>query len=123
MKFLLLIYTDPKSREAWGAFSQAEQAEGLRAYAALNQDLTASGEFIAAESLADSSFAKRVAVRGRKTVTTDGPFAESKELMAGFYLVECGTLERAIEVASRIPEAAIGLVEVRPVMTFTGMES
>jgi hypothetical protein len=122
MKYLILIYSNPKSRETWQAFSEAEQAEGWRAYAALTQDLTATRELLAAEALADAALGKRVTASGRGAMTTDGPFAEAKEQLAGFFLVQCDTPERAIEIAARVPEAEFGLVEVRPVMELGGME-
>ncbi len=122
MKYLLLIHHNPGSRQIWEAFSDAERAEGLGAYAALNEDLAASGELIVAEALAEPSLAKRVSVRGGQTMTTDGPFAEVKEQLAGFYLVECESIERAIAIAARVPEAAFGLVEVRPILTYAGLE-
>ena len=74
------------------------------------------------EALADPSMGKRLQVRDGETMTTDGPFAEAKELLAGFYLIQCDTLERAIAHASRVPEAELGLVEVRPVMDLSGFE-
>lgn len=122
MKYLVLIYTNPEARELWEQLPEATQMEGLQAYVALNEDLAASGEMIVSESLADPSLAKRVTVRGGHTTTTDGPFAEVKEQLAGFYLVECASIERAAEIAARIPEAEAGVVEVRPVRTFSGLE-
>jgi hypothetical protein len=122
MKYLILIYSNPMSRELWNGFSQAERAEGLRAYEALTEDLAASGELIVGEALADPSLAKRVEVRDGQTMTTDGPFAEVKELLAGFFFIQCESFERAIVVASRVPEAEFGLVEVRPVMDLSGFE-
>lgn len=122
MKYLILIYGNPKSRAAWKAFSAAEQAEGWRAYAELQRDLAASGELVVAEALADPTLGKRVTVDGGRTTTLDGPFAETKEYLAGFFLVECAGIERAIEVAARVPEASFGLVEVRPVMVLGEME-
>jgi hypothetical protein len=122
MKYVILIYSNPQSRAAWEGFSDAERSEGLRTYAALNEDLTASGELIVTQALADPSLTKRLAVHDGQTMTTDGPFAEAKEQLAGFYLIECDTLERAIEIAARIPEADLGLVEVRPTMTYSGLE-
>jgi hypothetical protein len=122
MKYLILIYNNPTSRELWETFSAAQRAEGLSAYAALNEDLAASGEMIVSEALADPSLTKRVLVREGQAMTTDGPFAEAKELLAGFFLVECESIERAIEIAVRVPEAAFGLVEVRPVMDLGGFE-
>ena len=122
MKYLILIYSNPLSRKAWEGFSEAQRGEGLARYAALNEDLVASGEMIVSEALADPSLTKRLSVRDGQTMTTDGPFAEAKELLAGFYLVECQSIERAIELAARVPEAALGLVEVRPVMDLSGSE-
>ena len=116
MKYLILIYANPASRAVWVGLSEAQRAEGLKAYAALNEDLAASGEMVVAEALADPSLAKRVSVREGRTVTSDGPFAEAKEHLAGFFLVECESLDRAVEVAARVPEADLGLVEVRPVL-------
>ncbi|PXY27472.1 YciI family protein [Prauserella muralis] len=122
MKYLVLIYTNPDARRLWEQLPEAEQAQGLRAYAALNEELAASGEMIVSESLADPSLARQVTVRGGQISATDGPFAETKEQLAGFYLVECGSLERATEIAARIPEAEAGVIEVRPVRTFSGLE-
>lgn len=116
MKYLILIYSNPTTRELWGQFSDEQRAEGWKAYAALNEELVASGELIVTEALADASHGRRVHVHEGRTTTSDGPFAEVKEHLAGFYLVECDSFERAVERASRVPEAAFGLVEVRPVM-------
>ena len=122
MKYMILIYHNPNSREIWESFSDAERAEGLAAYAALNESLATSGELIVAEALEDPSMAKSVTVRDGQTTTTDGPFAEAKEHLAGFYLVECETVERAVEIAAQIPEADMGLLEVRPILTYSGLE-
>lgn len=122
MKYLVLIYTNPQARKLWEQLPEAEQALGLQSYVALNEDLVASGEMIVAESLADSSLTKQVTVRDGRTTTTDGPFAETKEQLAGFYLVECDSIERATEIAARIPEAEVGVIEVRPVRTLSGLE-
>ena len=122
MKYLVLVYTNPDARHLWEQLPEAEQAAGLRAYAELNEHLAASGEMIVSESLADPSLAKRVVVRNGQATTTDGPFAEAKEQLAGFYLVECASIERATVIAAQIPEAEAGVVEVRPVRTFSGLE-
>jgi hypothetical protein len=122
MKYLLLIYQNPGAREVWEAFSASEQGDALAAYTALNEDLADSGELIVTEALADQSVAKRVTVRGGQVMTSDGPFAEVKEQLAGFYLVECQSIERAIEIAARIPEAPDAEIEVRPILTYSGLE-
>lgn len=122
MKYVILIYSNPASREIWEGFSDAQRAEGFSAYAALNESLAASGELIVAEALADPSLTTRVPAREGQALTGDGPFAEAKEHLAGFYLVECESTERAIEVAAQVPEAELGLVEVRPVMDLSAFE-
>ncbi|WP_309110950.1 YciI family protein [Saccharothrix sp.] len=117
MKYVILIYGNPESRAIWDNLSTEERARGLKDYERLNEDLAESGELVLTEALADHAQTKRLVVRdGQKTIT-DGPFAEAKELLAGFYVVDVDSLDRAIEIAWRVPEAELGLVEVRPVMT------
>ena len=122
MKYLILIYSNPKSREVWDGFSRDQRAAGLREYEALHESMVASGELIVSEALADPSLAKRVTARDGRTIVTDGPYAEAKEHLAGFFLLECAGMERALEQAARIPEAALGLVEVRPIMALDGWD-
>ena len=120
MKYLIMVYLNPEMRAAWASFSDEERARGWAAHAAVREQLTASGELVHSEALVDPSLGKQVAVRGDDIVTTDGPFAEAKEALAGFYLVECDSLERAIEHAARLPEAQFSTVEVRPVLSMRG---
>jgi hypothetical protein len=122
VKYLILIYSNPASREIWEGFSDDQRAEGYRYYAALTEELAAAGELIVSEALADPSLTTRVTVRDGQTLTSDGPFAETKELLGGFFLLECESHERAVEVAARVPEAELGLVEVRPVLGLGGTE-
>jgi hypothetical protein len=120
VKYLVLIYSNPASREIWESFSDEQQADGFRYYNALGEELAASGELIVSEALADASLTRRVSVIGGRTLTSDGPFAEAKELLAGFFLLDCESMDRAVEVAARVPEAELGLVEVRPVLELGG---
>jgi len=122
VKYMILISSNPASRQIWESFSAAQRAEGWEHYAALTEDLNASGEMIVSEALADPSLAKRIYVREGQVMTSDGPFAEAKEHLAGFFLVECESIERAVQIAARVPEAALGLVEVRPVMSLGGTD-
>jgi hypothetical protein len=122
MKYLILIYGNAESRAIWESFTDEQRAEGFAYYGKLTEELAASGELIVTEALADASGTKRVSVRDGTTVATDGPFAEAKELLAGFFLVECDGIERAVEIAGRMPEAEFGLVEVRPVLDLGGTE-
>jgi len=123
VKYLILISHNPASQQVWESFTAAQRAEGWNYYASLNEDLNASGEMIISEALADPSLAKRVRVAEGQVMTTDGPFAEAKEHLAGFFLVDCESMDRAVQIAGRIPEAAFGLVEVRPVLQLGGADS
>jgi hypothetical protein len=122
VKYLVLIWSNPASRAIWESFSDEQRSEGFRYYAALTEELAANGELIVSEALADASLTRRVSVRDGQTLTSDGPFAEAKELLAGFFLLDCDTPERAVEIAARLPEAELGLVEVRPILQLGGQE-
>ena len=122
MKYLILIYHNQQARETWQSMSEAERGRGLRAYSELNRELAESGEMIASQALAEPEMGKRVTVHDGRTLATDGPFAEVKEALAGIYMVDCANEERALEIAGRIPEAQLGLVELRPGMTYSGLE-
>ena len=89
---------------------------------ALTDELAASGELVISEGLPDPSTSTRVSVRGGRALTTDGPFAEVKEYLAGFYLVDCEGLQRAVEIAAKAPDAAYGFVEVRPVYDMSQLD-
>ncbi|WP_435068991.1 YciI family protein [Amycolatopsis thermoflava] len=114
MKFLVLIYRNAASQAVWESLADDEKRQGLTAYEALDRDLAESGELVTSASLAPPETGKRVLVSDGQVVAGDGPFAEVKEQLAGFYVLDCGSLERAVEWAARIPEAGLGLVEVRP---------
>lgn len=121
MKYLIMVYGNPRSRAVWGSFTPEERAAGVAVHTALREDLEASGELIVAEALAGADQGFRLPAEPEALaalgLTSDGPFAESKEHLAGFYLVDCDSRERALEWASRVPESSLGLVEVRPVLT------
>lgn len=116
MKYLVLIYSNETSRGLWEKLSDDQRMEFGRAHMALSEELAGSGELIVGEGLADQALAKRVSVRDGQTITSDGPFAEVKEYLAGFHLLECEDIERAVELAARVPDAAFNYVEVRPVL-------
>ncbi len=116
MKFVILIQHNPKGREIWESMPPDQRAAGLEAYTSLTEDLVASGEMIVSEALADPSLAKRVRVHGDEVIASDGPFAEVKEYLAGFYLIDCDSVDTAVGYAARIPEAAHMDIEVRPVL-------
>ncbi|HEY3545350.1 MAG TPA: YciI family protein [Propionicimonas sp.] len=123
MKYLILIHQNRGAREQFASFPPEVQAAGMQAYYDLNAELTRTGEMVSAEALSDDSTATVVSLKSGSVVTSDGPFAESKEMLAGFYLVDVTSLERAIEIAAQIPEvqAGAGDVEVRAVMDTAAM--
>ncbi len=116
MKYLCLIY-DEESKLAAMPKDQADAFMGE--YFAFTDDIRRSGHYVAGEALHPVAAATTVRIRNGKLSTTDGPFAETKEQLGGFYLIEARDLNDAIQVASRIPSARIGSVEVRPVMDFS----
>jgi hypothetical protein len=115
MKYLCMIYDDETS---WASMPKAESDRMMADYGALTDSIKASGHMIAGEALQPTSSATTVRVRNGKTLTTDGPFAETKEQLGGFYLIDAKDLNDAIQVAARIPSAKYGSIEVRPIMTF-----
>ena len=111
MQYLLLIY-DSESRPIDAEVEQAEIGE----YIQLSKELGDSGKLLGGEALQPTSTATTVRVRDGKTMTTDGPFAETKEQLGGFYLIDADDLDHATAVAARIPGARHGCVEVRPII-------
>jgi hypothetical protein len=116
MKYLCLIYSDETS---WDGMSQADSAKVMGEYRAFTEDVRKSGHYIAGEALHTVDTATTIRSRNGKISTTDGPFAETKEQLGGFYLIEARDLNDAIQVASRIPGVRLGSIEVRPVVDFT----
>jgi hypothetical protein len=109
---MLLIYSDPT---AWSDDPAAGEAI-MGEYWAFTQSIIESGEMVAGDPLQGVETATTVRVRDGRTGTTDGPFAETKEVLGGYYIVEAKDLDRAVELAAKIPDARTGSVEVRPVM-------
>ncbi len=122
MKYLILIHSNPASRALWEQMSDEQQAALGLGHFAVNEELAETGELVVSEGLAGLETAKRVSVREGRTITTDGPFAEVKEYLAGFYLIDCESLDRAVEVAAKMPDAATGSVEVRPVLDMSTLD-
>ena len=112
MQYLLLIYGE-ESR--WNDMSEAERAANSGRYMTFTKEIIDSKNYIGGEALQGIATATTVRKKGGKTVTTDGPFAETKEQLGGFYLVEAKDLDEAIALAARIPAARTGSVEVRPI--------
>lgn len=111
MKYLCLIYGDEMQ---WEKRPKAEMEAVTAEYMALNASLQESGHYLGGSALKPTRLASTVRVRNGKLSTTDGPFAETKEQLGGYYLIEAADLNDAIQVAARIPNARFGCVEVRP---------
>ncbi len=119
MKYMLLIYGN---EENWEAVPPEEFAEIIRRTDALNQELFESGELVGAYGVADQVNAKVVRVTAGAPAVTDGPYAEAKEYLGSFTIVDCDSLERALEIAARNPAARYWGVEVRPLMHEANVE-
>jgi hypothetical protein len=119
VKYLALVYNNPGAFEA---LSQTERDELMRQADAFLKELTESGELLGGQALADPSNGRTVRVRKGVPAVTDGPFAEAKEQLAGYYVLDCESLERATEIAARDPAARLWAVEVRPIMDTAGTE-
>ena len=116
MKYLCLIYDEEK---AYAGMSEAETQAFMGEYFAFTDGIKKSGHYIGGEALKPVHTATTVRVRNGKMSTTDGPFAETREQLGGYYLIEAKDLNDAIQVAAKIPSARIGSVEVRPIEDFS----
>jgi hypothetical protein len=119
VKYMLLIYNNPAMIEA---MSEEERNELFGEVDSLMKEFTESGELVGGQALADSTNTKTVRVRDGVPAITDGPLAEAKEQFAGYLMVECESPERAIEIATRWPDARYAAMEVRPIMDTAGEE-
>jgi hypothetical protein len=113
MKYLCLIYDN---EQEWQKFPKEVQDQYMGEYGAFTESIKKSGQFVAANQLQPTHTATIVRSRNGKISTTDGPYVETKEQLGGFYLIEAKDLNDAIKVASRIPSAKSGSIEVRPVV-------
>ena len=113
MRYALLIYA---SEQDWATQSEEQAQAQFQDYMSFTKDIVDRGIQKGGEALQMTSTATTVRVRDGQTMTTDGPFAETKEQLGGFYVVECKDLDEAIELAARIPDVRRGSIEVRPVM-------
>jgi hypothetical protein len=115
MQYLLMIY---RSEAEYGKIDAATRQEMTAEYGAFTQSIIQSGNFKAGDGLQPTTTATTVRVRDGKTLTTDGPFAETREQLGGYYLVEAKDLDAAVAIAARIPGAKTGSIEVRPIMVY-----
>jgi hypothetical protein len=117
MKYMLLIYSD---ENAW---TQGEREGCYAESTALTHELHRQGKYLGASPLQPVATATSVRVRGGRRQVTDGPFAETREQLGGFFLIDAADLDEAVDIAARIPAAKKGTVEVRPVVELTGLPS
>ena len=115
MQYMMLVYLDEQ------ALSEAERESCYRESTQLAQELSASGHYLAAAPLQPTSTATSVQVRDGKRLVTDGPFAETREQLGGYFLIEAGDLDQAMAIAARIPIARRGTIEIRPMVELTGL--
>jgi hypothetical protein len=113
MKYLLLIHDEEK---AWDAMSENDQKAIYAEYGKFGESIKASGNYVTGAQLQPTSTATSVRIRDGKRLVTDGPFAETREQLGGFYLVEAKDLDEAVSMAARIPSARMGTIEVRPLV-------
>jgi hypothetical protein len=116
MKYLCLIYDE---EQKLNAMSKAESDAFMGEYFAFSDAIRKSGHYLGGQALQPIQTATTLRIRNGRLSTTDGPFAETKEQLGGFYMIEAGDLDAAIKLASRIPSARTGSVEVRPILEFS----
>ncbi|MGH9969688.1 MAG: YciI family protein [Pyrinomonadaceae bacterium] len=117
MKYMLLVYLDER------ALSETEREHCYVESAQLAQQIKSNGQYIAAGPLHPTSTATSVRVRDGKRLVTDGPFAETREQLGGYYLINAGDLDEAISIAEKVPVANVGTIEIRPVLEIAGLPS
>ena len=110
MRYAMLVYADERAD-----LSEEDAAQQFAAFVAFNDEMQARGVMVARERLRETSLSTKVRVRDDELIVADGPFAETKEQIAGFYIIDCADLDEAIDIASRNPGARLGTIEVRPV--------
>ncbi|MBO0655520.1 MULTISPECIES: YciI family protein [Streptomyces] len=128
MKYLILLHNNPTS---WKhpmflhqdkELSAEERDARMAEFGMLMEEISKSGELVDAQPLADPVLGRTVRMRDGALAVTDGPFADSKEQMAGYFVVDCDSMDRAVEIASRFPDTRDGVAEVRPIMDQSGSE-
>lgn len=115
MKYMLLVYLDEN------ALSESERLACYRDSARLAQDLNTSKQYLGASPLQSVLTATSVRLRGGKRLVTDGPFAETREQLGGYYLIDAKNLDEAISIAARVPVVTVGTIEIRPVLEISGL--
>jgi len=116
MKYMLLIYHE---EQVWNAHTEDERRKIYVEYRQLIQELQSSGKYLVGDQLQPATTASTVRIRDGKQLLTDGPFAETREQIGGFFMIEAKDLDEATSIAARIPSARMGTIEIRPVVETT----
>lgn len=114
-QYMLLIYD---AESAWAGMSEKEQSQVMGEYYSYTEELRQSGAYVAGDALQPTQTARSVRVRDGERTVTDGPFAETKEVLGGYYLVDVDSEDEALKWAAKIPSARWGTIEVRPIVVF-----
>jgi hypothetical protein len=122
VKYLILIQSNPESLAVWETLSDQQRADFGIGHLRLTEQMREAGVLVVSEGLGDPALATQVSVRDGATITSDGPYAEVKEHLAGFYLIDVADLDEAVAWAAKAPDAAYTRVEVRPVLDMSGWE-
>ena len=122
MKYIILIHSNEHSLKLWDTLTEQQREDFGRGHLKLTEEMAEAGELVVSEGLADPALATWVSARDGRTITSDGPFAEVKEHLAGFYLIDVPSMQDAIAWAAKVPDAAGTEVEVRPVLDMSGWE-
>lgn len=122
MKYVILIQSNPRSLAVWETLTERQRTDFGLGHLRLTEEMREAGVLVASEGLGDPALATQVSVRDGATITSDGPYAEVKEHLAGFYLIDVADLDEAVGWAARTPDAAYTRVEVRPVLDMSAWE-
>ena len=118
MQYLLLLHAD---ENGWSKMTPAEQQQGMAAYMAYTEALKKAGVYVGSNRLQPISAATTVKITNGKQQVLDGPYADSKEQLGGYYLIDARDLDEAMSIAERIPVAKVGTIEIRPVLEIKGL--
>lgn len=119
MKYMLLIYTPDYKTEADAG---RDSSDAIAGHIAMAREAVERGAYVTCDALAVSGAATTVRVKDGRTITSDGPFAETKEVLGGFYILDCKDIDEAVAYAAKVPSAATGSIEVRPIVEIPGWD-
>jgi hypothetical protein len=123
VKYVILIHSNPTTQQVWANWTDEQRNQLGLTHKAIDAELTATGQLVTSAGLVPGDQATWVSIRDNEIMATDGPYAEAKEYVAGFYVVECTDLDHAIRIAAKLPEAGYSQVEVRPVFDMTTLDT